>query len=637
MKFRTLPKNSNFDFFSKEHGVICNTSLASVLLMIYTYASRNHDWLNDKREDLVKFTELLLKTYIPEKGWQYYFLKSEKVFVHTLSTWLSLLALIYIPEEIITDDLKNEIVDKQNKAKKWLEGIIQREDNYCSCCFRPEERDDTEENTLNPVATAQAILALHYAGMDIDDKTIKSSIEFTTNNKTSIENSIKDEIPQKRIAQNYHGVQHCLQALLCSNVSSDDEVVLHLLEKTLNKVDSIFSKKRKSTSDKYAYYTSLSPLLWYLFPSTMPEVKPVLKPALYNQEDFKSEFESFISKAENSIILIGGIDTTYAKVLEEQSKDRKINIKVYHPPKQDMLLIRDRDWNLKETDWRFENLHCAIVDKKEGLFSSEPFMETDSYNLIKRLDDDEVSNLINQLNGIIGIKPEEEIKEIVGKKFPEQSKIMTLEDLESNQLKGILEYYKFKPKYSEAVPGSLGFAGGENSENIEVKFSNRGIISRLFMNSELESLMKNEISDNNLVMDESSAYLLRNSSKIEENIKAILDVVAGDLRVLSEVHKPLKIKEFPNMFKGRLQPIDDSSIDPEIDSGHYHLTENEKIVISYTRKKKSSKHGIITNTWEVAKVCMEHDINVYSLVKFLDKDEETYNMFRIPVDLLDKV
>lgn len=630
-------ESSDFDFFSKQHNVICNVSLASVLLLIYTYASKNHDWLNDKKENLVKITELLLETYIPEKGWQYYFKEGEKEFVHTLSTWLSLLALIYIPEEIITDDLKNKIVDTQNKAKKWLESNIQREDKYCSCCFRPEEIDDTEENTLNPVATAQAILALHYAGMDIDDKTIKCSIEFVKNKKTSIENSVKDEIPPRRIAQNYQGIQHCLQALLCCQVSHEDEAVRYLLRETLDKVDVIFNKKRKSPTDKYAYYTSLAPILWYLYPSTMPEVKPILKPILLGPSEFRSEFESFIAKRENSIILIGEIDAAYAKILDEQSKSRDIKVTVYHPPKQDGLLIQDRNWDLIEMDWRFENLHCAIVDDKEGLFSSGPFRESKYFNIIKRLDDEELSNLISQLNGIIGVKSEEEIKEIVSKNFPKQSEKMNVKDLEGNQLEGILTYYKFKPEYSEAVPSSLGFAGGESREDIEVKFSKRGIISRLFMNSELESLIKNEINDNNLVMDESSAFLLLNSSNMEKDIRTILDVVKGDLYVLSDIHKRLAHLRLVNTAGGRLHPIDDESIDPEIRSGHYHLTKNEKIVISYTRKNKGTKHGIITNTWEVTKVCMEHDINVYSLVKFVDKDEETYNMFRIPVDLLDKV
>ena len=643
--FKNFLSNCKFDLFSNS-AAICNMSIASALYTICTYANINDKWIksDENSNKLKNVIELLKDTRISERGWQYALVEKEEMYVHTLSTWLSFVSLGNIPDEILTENLRKEIETIKREAINWLKDKVYREENgYCLWCFRPGEinTEDYGDNSPNVVATAQAILALYLAGIGINDKIIKCSIDFIKNKKDLAKSPTSDIIPKAGIEQRYQGIQHCLQALLIYKVPPEDESVQYLLKKTIDIVDNLDSKRRMTRYDKYSYYTTLVPLLWYLLPSAKPEVKPVLKPILLSHLEFRSEFESFISKAENSIILIGEIDTAYAKVIEEQSKDRKINIKVYHPPKQDMLLIQDRDWNLKETDWRFENLHCAIVDKKEGLFSSEPFRETDSYNLIKRLDDEEVSNLINQLNGIIGVKPEEEIKEIVGKKFPEQSGIMDLKDLESNQLEGILEYYKPNPEYSEAIPSSLGFAGGEKRENIEVGFTSRGIISRVFMNSELESIIKNKIEDENLVMDESSAYLLLQSDKIkeiEENIKFLLrrpGPVKGELHVLGKVHdrldklmKDLKSKE---IYKGRVRKIGDKNIDAEIESERYYLSENEKILITFTKKEK---YGIITNTWEVAKRCMELGINVYSLVKFLDKNEKTYKMFRIPIDLL---
>jgi rRNA-processing protein FCF1 len=625
---------SDFDEFSK-HGVVSNVGLALALLDIYSF-DENFGLIKGKKELLVEATKLLIKNKAPGKGWPYRYTRGdEEHYPHTLSTWLSMLALNYMPKEIgnaIADDWENTLENIKKEVREWLLGNINREGNYCSWSFRPKETTD-----YNPVATAQAILALHQAGIkDKDDDNIQDAIEYIKNNKNAMRDKGKlyktDElIPEVGYITHisHPGIQHCLHALLMFGISPKDGIIQNLLKETVE-----MATKLKATDINLSNcYAILRPLLLYLS-LTKPKI-------LLDSATFISEFESFISKAENSIILIGEIDTAYAKVLEEQSKDRKINIKVYHPPKQDKLLIQDRNWNLIETDWRFENIHCAIVDKKEGLFSSKPFRETDYYNIIKRLNDDEVSNLINQLKGIIGIKPEEEIKEIVGKKFPEQSKIMTLEDLESNQLEGILEYYKPNPEYSEAIPSSLGFAGGEKRENIEVGFTSRGIISRVFMNGELENLIKKEIKDENLVMDESSAYLLLQSDKIEEieeNIKILLrrhGPVKGELHVLSKVHdrldklmKDLKSKE---IYKGRVRKIGDKNIDAEIESERYYLSDNEKILITFTKKEK---YGIITNTWEVAKRCMELGINVYSLVKFLDKNEKTYKMFRIPIDLL---
>lgn len=658
-------QRADFDSWSRDHKLIANYAVASSFFTLFYYIRINRAWMDSTRNDkLKKCTQDFLRKRISKKGWQY--LHSDKgKFSGIMPTWLSILALDYIPKDIVEEmKLNTEIKTIKTEVGKWLinsENMHKDDENrYCSWSFQPERSKE-----YNPTATAQAISALRILKMKDTEKIVDYAVGYVKDNWDKISDTAEKEIyletkirssggsSTSKINFPHPGIQQCLQVLLTSSVSREDDTILNLIEKNLVKTDEMVEHKRKFDEvklreekmaviddardafeyDSYDIYPTLLPFLYYLYPP--------MEPILLDSSDFKSEFESFISKAENSIILIGEIDTAYVKVLEELSKNREIKVKVYHPPKQDKLLIQYRDWNLIETDWRFENLHCAIVDKNEGLFSSEPFRETDSYNIIKRLNDEEVSNLINQLNEVIGVKPEEEIKEIVGKKFPEQSKIMTLEDLESNQLEGILEYYKPNPKYSEAVPSSLGFAGGEKRENIEVGFTSRGIISRVFMNSELESLINNEIKDENLVMDESSAYLLLQSDKIEEieeNIKFLLrrpGPVKGELYVLSKVHdrldKLMKDLESKERYKGRVRNIGDKTIDAEIESERYYLSKNERILITFTKKEK---YGLITNTWEVAKRCMELGINVYSLVKILDKNEKTYKMFRIPIDLL---
>jgi len=625
-------------------------SIASALYTIYTYASINEDWIkSDERiNKFKKVTELLVDTRIPQKGWQYSFIEEKDMYVHTLSTWLSLLVLGNIPKEVITEDLRREIEKIKRETIHWLKSKVHKENKYCSWCFRPDEiyNEDYGDNSPNVVATAQAILALYYAGFDVNNEIIKCSIDFIKDKKTSARSPTKDIIPESRTDQGYQGIQHCLQALLIYNLPRDDEAVLYLLRKTIGIVDRLYSKRRTPV-DRYSYYTTLVPLLWYLFPSAKPVSKPVLKPLFLTPSDFKSEFESFVSDAK-SIVLVGGIEYAYAKLIPKDAR-----VLVYCRKPQEETLLKEHGWDYKwiggDKTYVSENINCVIVDGKKALLSNDPFKDMGRYNSYKYLEGEEVSVLVKQLDEILDINIElelpkggieKEIKEIVRKKFPKQAEIMNIEDFESNQLQGILEYYKLNCEYSEAVPSSLGFADS-NKRYIESEFANRGLISRIFMNSELESIIRHEIMDDNLVMDESSAYLLLNSSKREENVKSLLRIVQNDLWVLSEVHTNLKesFENLPAADKGRLRPINDRNIDSEIESERYPLTEAEKILITFTKTKKESgyRYGIITNTWEVAKRCSELELNVYSLVKFLNKDEETYKMFRIPVDLLKEV
>ena len=631
-------RNSKFDLFSNSVA-ICNMSIASALYTICTYASINKSWIksDESGNKLKKVIALLNDTRISGGGWQYALVEKKEMYVHTLSTWLSLVSLGNIPEKIMTEDLRKEIETIKRDTINWLKDKVDIDENgYCSWCFRPDEinSEDYGDNSPNVVATAQAILALYFAGIDINDEIIKCSIDFVKSKKKIAKSPTSDIIPEARIDQKYQGIQHCLQALLLYNVPPEDESVQYLLKKTIDIVDTLFKKKNKAIFDKYSYYTTLVPLLWYLIPSAKPVVKPVSKTLSLTSSNFKSEFKSFVSDAK-SIVLVGEIDDIYVG-----SMPLSADITIFYQPKfEHFLQQRFPHWKRYEIDWKFENINCVIVNGKAGLISSNPFKATGHYSIITRLGEEEALNLINKLEEITGVKiesPKEEIKEIIGEKFPEQSESMALKNLESNQLNGILEYYKLNPEYSEAVPSSLGFTASSR-EDIESQLTNRGLISRVFMNSELEGLIKNEIKDDNLVMDESSAYLLLKSTKKENDVNSLLSHTTGDLYMLIDVRDRLEGLNLPQAEGGRLQKIPDQSIDAEIEFGYYHLTENEKIVISFTKKSKDSKYGIITNRWEVAKMCMKLGINVYSLMKFLNKDEETYKIFRIPVDLLEEM
>ena len=403
-------KKTNFDYFSKEHGVICNMALASTLLTVYTYASRNPGWMTAKKRMLKESTELLLKTYISGKGWQYYFIKGEQKHVHTCSTWLSLLALTYVPKEILTNDLKTKIEEVKKEVEGWLIEVVREEDKYYPWCFRPEEFGDSEygENTSDPVATAQAILALYRTGMGINDDTIKYSIEFIKQKKTSVKNLTVDEIPIKRINQKFQGIQHCLHALLLFGIPSEDETVQYFLEKvigtekTIGIVDRIHSKQRRNRTEveRTSYYTTLFPILFYLYPPTHYK-----EPVLLDSIGFKNGFKSFITGA-NSIIIIGGIDGVYARLLPTHAYVRFL----YRDEQEDTVVefFESRGWecNCISIACGLENINCVIVDARTAILSSNLFGKRNRYGFFKYLEGDEVSDLIKHLEEITGISGE---------------------------------------------------------------------------------------------------------------------------------------------------------------------------------------------------------------------------------------
>jgi len=638
-------EESNFDFFSKEHRVICNMALASTLLPIYTYASSNQGWLNNKKEELKKSTLRLLETYISGKGkgWQYYFIEGTRKYVHTLPTWLSLLSLTYIPEGIITEDQRNEIEIIKKEVKEWLEKKLR--ENKCCSCFRPEELDDKDENTPNPIATAQAVLALHHAGMDISDETIKCSIEFIKDKKTSIETFLKDEIPTKRIGQNYQGVQCCLQALLIYGTPYEDETVQYLLEKTIKFVNNISSKRRhKLDLDKYSYYPTLTSLLFYLFPPA--------KPVLLGSTDLQNIFNAFVSDA-NSIVLVGEIDITYANLIPEDK-----DVMVLYRDKQDPVILDEHHWKEKafKIDSKFDNINYVIVDGNRALFSSNPFCVTTKYNFPVHLKGEEVSLLINQLKKITGreisTRPVQDTgtirKEILDRlgEFPRHREIIEpgLEEMEAERLQGVLDYFKLVPEQTEeALAPALGF---EDRRAIEREFSRRGIFSRVFVNSDLKELLEKSVATTPtryLIFDESSAYLLLNTEGTPDEEKVIncfSDCLAGsELFATADIHEKLR-----NFLRGKIEDakigrvaiIEDRYKDQfnELTSLHgLQFTEDEKIAIGYATQG-GEDYGIITNSWEVAKMCKENKIKTFSLMKFLEKEknEKIYKIFRIPID-----
>ena len=634
-------EESNFDFFSKEHRVICNMALASALLPIYTYASSNQGWLNNKKEKLEKSTVHLLETYISGKGWQHYFIKGKKKYVHTLSTWLSLLSLTYIPEGIITEDQRNEIAGIKKAVKDWLEQPLQREDECCSC-FRPEELGDKDENTPNPVATAQAILALHHAGMDINDETIKCSIEFIKNQKTSIETSVRDEIPTKRIGQNYPGVQCCLQALLAYNIPHEDETVQYLLEKTIEFVNTISSREHKSDLDKYSYYPTLTSLLFYLFPPA--------KPVLIGSYEFQNIFKSFVSGA-NSIVLVGEIDIAYANLIP-----KNIDVVVLRRGHQDPGILEEHHWMEKsvKVDDKFESMNCVIVDGNRGLLSINPFCVTEKYNFPVHLKGKEVSSLINQLK--IPPPPAQNSsiikKEIVStlSEFPENREIIErgLEEMETAGLQGVLEYFKLVPEQTEeTLAPALGF---EDRRAIESEFSRRGIFSRVFVNSSLKGLLEKSVDTDFtrfLVLDESSAYLLLNTKDTKEEEKVInccskCLTKLEKLFIAPDVHS--KVKDFlEDKIKGgakidRISKIGEDDYETEFNvlkqpDNLLHFAKNEKIAIVCAAQGED--YGVITNSWEVATMCKVNNIKTFSIMKLLEeegKNKNIYRIFRVPVD-----
>jgi len=642
-------EGTDFDAISKEREM-SNVGVASTILTLCSFDqiySNDYKRIRDEKKDrLIKFVRRLIESRIPDKGWQYHYVPDETKYAHTLPTWLSLLALRYVPEEIRKEAVGSEEWEEIKKqVKDWLICSVHRKGDQCMWRFKPD--DSSRNNPYNPVATAQAMLALHETGVKKEEDIIKCAIEYIKNNLDKMKTG-EDLYWMERlrpqvgsITHIFHpGVSHCFHALLTFGLSSEETIMQKLLNKTIKEIIPELEKEVTETNLSN-YYAILRPILVYL-----SRIRPKI---LWDFATSISEFENFVAGAK-SIVIVGEIGDAYAKLIPKDA-----HVSVYCRKPQEEALLKEHGWDYKwigiDRTYVSENINCVIVDGKKALLSNDPFKDMGRYNFYRYSEDGEVLDLIDQIEEIADIriksfiksteeKLKEEIKEKVREKFPKQAEIMNIEDFESNQLQGILEYYKLNCERSEAVPSSLGFADS-NKRYIESEFANRGLISRIFMNSELESIIRHEIMDKNLVMDESSAYLLLNSSKREENVKSLLRIVQNDLWVLSEVHTNLKelFENLPAADKGRLRPINDRNIDSEIESERYPLTEAEKILITFTKTKKESgyRYGIITNTWEVAKRCSELELNVYSLVKFLNKDEETYKMFRIPVDLLKEV
>lgn len=666
-------RKSSFDYYSKNYKLMSNISIASTLFTIFYYIRSNRGWMTDKRkEKLKKGISILMDNKITGKGWQYFHSGSEEL-AAVLPTWLSMIALTYyIPEEIMKEErnLETEIETVKTEIKEWLlnpENIhIDDEHKHRSWSFQPDKPTESGKPTNNPTATAHAILTLFVIDRNVTDKVIdyainyikdkKNEIAYTADKTVYLETKISVGGPggatTSDISFPHAGIQQCLQALLTVGESSEDESVQYILKANLEKSNEFIGhlqnfEECKVAADKTALegamelveggigdiYGTLLPFLYHLYPPTSK------KPILRDSTGFKNEFGAFVSGA-GSIILLGEIDTTYASIISKSTN----NVVVFYRDGQDECVLNP-NWTRYYVGYKLNYINCVIVDESKIMFSNAPFRVMDRYNICDYLDGDGVSEFIKQIEEITGkvIRKDwiDRIFEAEGmKNFSEHwAKYMKsgLETMnpEGEVQEGILQYFKHNPEYTEASPTSLCF---DSREDAEIKLASHGIISRVFTNGELIGLIKNEIKDKNFVLDESSAYLLANSIKIEDNIKSLLATPVEDLYIPIDVHAILENVTLPSSTTQRLQKIDDKDVDPaEIESERYSLTENEKIAIAFTNIQKDSKYGMITNSWEVAKVCMELDINVYSLVKFLDRDEETYKMFRIPIDLLKEV
>jgi hypothetical protein len=534
---------------------------------------------------------------------------------------------------------------------------------YYTWSFQPER----EEGKPNPTATAQAILALRALKVDGIDKIIASSVNYIKDKKDEIDDSVTGTIDIEtkirlmgtltpEIPFSHPGIQQCLRVLLIET-SSTDNIVVSLLNKNLEKSNDFLEHLHKFkecngsenedireevTTDTREIYPTLLSFLYYLRP-------PTLKGLLLDYTEFKSEFESFVSKAQ-SVIVVGEVDEVYGSMMPP-----KVTI-FSQPTLEPFLQCRYPNWKRYTLDWKFENINCVIVDKKEGLISCNPFKETGQYNIINHMEEDEVSNLINQLEEIVGVKigsPEEEIKEIISEKFPKQSGIMDLKDLENNQLEGILEYFKLVPEQTEETLAPALVLN--NRKAVENEFSRRGIFSRVFVNSSLKGLLKKSVDTDFtpfLVLDESSAYLLLNTKDTKEEEK-VINCCSKCLRkseklfiapdVHSEVKKFLEDKIKKGVRSERISKIGKDEIG-EVDyetkfnelkqpDNLLHFTKNEKIAIVCAAQGED--YGVITNSWEVATMCKVNNIKTFSIMKFLEeegKNKNIYRIFRVPVD-----
>ena len=639
---------SDFDEFSRR-GVVSNVGLALALLDIYSFDEKFGLIKRGKKEHLVNSTKLLMNNRVPGKGWPYRYTSEGKErfsYSHTLSTWLSMLALNYVPKEIgnaITADWEKTLENIKKEVREWLLGNIHREGNYCSWSFRPGESTE-----YNPVATAQAILALYQTGIkDKDNNDIKGAIEYIRNNI----NAMRDEgrpyktdrlIPEVSYISHisHPGIQHCLHALLMFGVSPEDETIQNLLKETVEMVP----KLRATDIDLSNCYAILRPILVYL-----SRIRPKI---LWDFATSISEFENFVAGAK-SIVIVGEIGDAYAKLIP---KDAHV-IVLYRKPQEEALLKEhgwDYKWIGRDKTYVSENINCVIVDGKKALLSNDPFKDMGRYTLYKYLEGEEVSDLINQLEEILDINielklpkggMEKEIKEIVREKFPEQAKIMNIEDFESNQLQGILEYYKLNPEQTEEKLAPV--LGLKDRRAIESELSRRGIFSRVFINDDLKNLLEESINEcftRCLVLDESSAYLLLNTRGTDDEDK-VIECFSDCLGSVVKLYVTLDTHdELIDFLEGKIESAKLEKI-TKIDKDErgfsalkqpdklLHFTKNEKITIACAAQ--SEKYGIITNSWEVATMCKVNNIKTFSIMKFLNEvgnDENIYRIFRVPVD-----
>lgn len=633
------------------HGPISNIGLASALLMIYSSCEKS--WIEEKKGYLLKPTKFLIDNRISGEGWPCYVFGNAEEHAHTFSTWLCMATLSYIPKEIedeLTDDWQSEVKEIKSEVKEWLISKVHKEDGYCSWSFRPRETDD-----YNPVATAQAILALHFTGMvDKENTNIRCAIEYLKNNKTNMvdgvgrdgENLYKTEMLVKRVGSTsrafYPGKQTCLQAMQIFALSSKEE-----MQNLLNEINKeiVPDFKANDAINMCSFYATLRPLLLQF-----PFAKPIV---LLDSSASISEFKSFISEA-SSIILVGAIDTTYANLIPADTP-----VVVFYRDNQDPAILEEHHWMEKafKIDSKFENINCVVVEGNRGLFSSTPFCVTDRYNFPVHQEGEEVLLLIEQLKKVMGIKdiPSRPLQdsstikeEILDKlsKFPKHREIIEseLEEIETEGLQGILEYYKLVPEQTEeALAPALGFV---NRREVEEEFSRRGIFSRVFVNSGLKELLEESVGVTPtpyLILDESSAYLLLNTegtSDEEKVINCLSKCLTGsNLLVTADIYEKLKkfLKDKIDGAKMRkVEKIEDKYKDGfnKLKSSFgLQFTKDEKIAISYVAQR-GEDYGIITNSWEVVKMCKENEIKTFSLMKFLEKEknENIYKIFRIPID-----
>jgi hypothetical protein len=636
----------NFDAFP-HFGTVSTVGLASMLLMIYS--SYEQAQINEKKDYLIKPTRLLIDRRISEKGWPYYHDPDEnEQHAQTLSTWLSMAVLKYIPEEIgneITDHKWDEELEKiKSEVKNWLMSTKDLNNGYCSWSFRPGESDD--RNMVNPVATAQAILALHYCteASNEGDDDINRAIEYIKSKKSDMRDEgelYKTERLVRPIDMVTHvphpGVQQCIQALLIYDTSTKDGVVQNLLNEVINMVPHL----SKGVIDRCSYYAALRPLLLSL-PSTRRMV-------LLDSSASISEFKSFVSGAK-SITLVGELCDAHAKLIPN---DAQVTILCQAPYEKTLPDTYGWESNFMSGDaiHALGAINCIIVDGEKALLSRDPFKDMGRYNFHKYLKGGEVSDLIKQLenstNIEIPINGGDIKQEILDKlsEFPNHCEIIEpeLEKMETEGLQGILEYVSLNPKYAEGaeLASALGLEG---RESVERELSEKGVFSRIFVNSKLKNLMEHSMFDDNdnpLVLDESSAYLILNCGDNKEKI--LKKCLAGieEFYVTSDIYDKIEahLGAAQHRILKKIEDKDNKYIDAfeslQEALPNYHFNENEKIEIGFIITKGVGEIGIITNSWEVTKTCKENNIRTFSLMKFLDKNADTYKLFRIPVDKVD--